>query len=95
MRLLKHPRPVIIENTVDLRGGRPKGTTSASIRLLNEIKRKALNDVTIQYNELRQSSHGKVIVVNRCELQRVINTVIEESVLKLGAPSFTIAKDTV
>ena len=26
MRLLKQPLPVMIENTVDLRGGRPKGT---------------------------------------------------------------------
>ena len=53
MRLLKHPRPVMIENTVYLRGGRPKGTTSAATRLLNERKRKVLNDVTLQYNELR------------------------------------------
>ena len=33
------------DNTVDLRGGRPKGTTAAATRLLNKRKRKALNDV--------------------------------------------------
>ena len=95
MRLLKHPRPLMIENTVDLRGGHPKGTTSAATRLLNERKRKAVNDVTLQYNELRNSAHGKGTVVKRGELQRVITTVLEESGLKVDAPSFTIAKDTV
>ena len=35
MRLLKQPWPVMIENTVYLRGGRPKGTTSAATILLN------------------------------------------------------------
>ena len=35
MRLLKHPWPVVIDNTVDLRGGRPKGNTAADTRLLN------------------------------------------------------------
>ena len=50
MRFVKQPHPVMIENTVDLRGGCPKGTTSAATRLLNEKKRKALNDVTLQYN---------------------------------------------
>ena len=83
------------ENTVDLRGGRPKGTTVAATRLLKKIKRKELNDVTLQFNELRQSAHGKVIMVKRVELQRVITTVLEESGLKVDAPSFTIAKDTV
>ena len=39
------------ENTVDLRGGRPKGTTAAATRLLNKSKKKALNDVTLQFNE--------------------------------------------
>ena len=48
MRLLKQPHTVVIENTVDLRGGRPKVTTAADTRLLNERKRKALNDVTLQ-----------------------------------------------
>ena len=67
------------ENTVDLRGGRSKGTTAAATRLLNKIKRKALNDFTLQFNELRQSAHGKGIVVNRGELQRVITNVLEES----------------
>ena len=33
MRLMKQPRTVMIENIVDLRGGRPKGTTSAATRL--------------------------------------------------------------
>ena len=89
------PRPVMIENTVYLRGGSSKGTTAAATRLLNERKRKALNDVTLQYNELRKSAHGKGIVVKRGELQRVITTVLEESGLKVDAPSFTIAKDTV
>ena len=36
MRLLKHPQPLMIENTVDLRSGCPKGTASAATRLLNE-----------------------------------------------------------
>ena len=85
----------MIENRVDLRSGRPKGTTSAATRLLNERNSKALNDVTLQYNELRQSLHGKAIVVKRGELQIFITTVIEESGLKLDAPSFTIAKYTV
>ena len=40
----------MIENTVYLRGGRTKGTTAAATRLLNEINRKALNDVTIKFN---------------------------------------------
>ena len=39
--------------------------------------------------------HGKGVVVKRGELQRVITTVLEESGLKLDAPSFTIAKDAV
>ena len=39
------------ENTVDMRGGLPKGTIAADTRLLNKIKRKALNDVTLQFNE--------------------------------------------
>ena len=95
MRILKQPRPVMIENTVDLRGGCPKGTTAAATRLLNERKRKELNDVTLQYNELRKSAHGKGIVVKRGELQRVITSVLEESGLKVYASSFTIAKDTV
>ena len=95
MGLPKQPRSVMIENTVDLRGGRPKGTTADATRLLNERKRKAPNDVTLQYNELRQSAYGKGIVVKRGELQRVIITVIEESRLKVDDPSFTIAKDTV
>ena len=34
-------------------------------------------------------------MVKRGELQRVITTVLEESGLKVDAPSFTIAKDTV
>ena len=34
-------------------------------------------------------------MVKRGELQRVIATVLEESGLKVDAPSFTIAKDTV
>ena len=83
------------ENTVDLRGGRPKGTTAAATRSLKKRKRKALNDVTLQFNELRQSAHGKGIMVKRGELQRVIATVLEESGLKVDAPSFTIAKETV
>ena len=83
------------DNTVDLRGGRPKGTTAAATGLLNKIKSKALNDVTLQFNELRQSAPGKGIMMKRGELQRVIATVLEESVLKVDAPSFTIAKDTV
>ena len=29
------PQPVMIDNTVDLRGGRPKVTTAAATRLLN------------------------------------------------------------
>ena len=78
-----------------MRGGCSKGTTAAATRLLNKRNRKALNDVTLQFNELRQSAHGKVIVVNRGELQRVITTVLEESGLKVDDPSFTIAKDTV
>ena len=44
------PRPVMIKNTVDLRGGRPKVITAAATILLNERKRKALNDVTLQFN---------------------------------------------
>ena len=95
MRLLKQPRPVMIENTVDLRDGRPKGTTAAATRFLNERKRKSLNDVTLQYNELINIAHGKGILVNRGEPQRVIANVIEKSGLKVDAPSFTIAKDTV
>ena len=83
------------ENTVDLRGGRPKVTTAAATRLLNERKRKELNDVTLKFNELIHSSHGKGIVVKRGELKRVINTVIEEYGIKVDAPSFTITKDTV
>ena len=83
------------ENTVDLRGGRPKGTTLAATILLNKRKRKALNDVTLQFNELIHSVHGKGIMVKRGELQRVITTVLEESGLKVDAPSFIIAKDTV
>ena len=94
MRLLKQLRPVMIENTVDLRGCRPKGTTSAATRLLNERKRKALNGVTLQYNELRQSAHGKGIGLNIGELQRVITTVIEEPGLNVDSPSFTIVKYT-
>ena len=39
--------------------------------------------------------HGKGIVVKIGELQQVITTVLEESGLKVDAPSFTIAKDTV
>ena len=66
-----------LENTVDLRGGRPKGTTAAATRLLNKRKRKALNDVTLQFNELRHSAHGKGILVKRDELQLVITTVLE------------------
>ena len=77
MRLLKQPRPVMTEKTVDLRGGCPKGTTAAATRLLNERKRKALNYVTLQFNELRQSAHGKGILVKRGEIQRVITTVLE------------------
>ena len=73
------PHPAMIENTVDLRGGRPKGTTSADTRLLNGRKRKSLNDVTLQLNDLKQSVHGKGVVVKRGELQRVITAVIEES----------------
>ena len=95
MRLLKQPRPVMIENTFYLRGGRPKGTTASATILLNERNRKALNDVTLQYNELRNSAHEKGIVVKIGELQRVIPTVLEESGLKVDAPSFIIAKDTV
>ena len=34
-------------------------------------------------------------MVKRGELQRVITTVLEESGLKVDAPSFTIAKDTI
>ena len=52
MGLPKQPRSVMIENTVDLRGGCPKGTTAAATRFLNERKRKSLNDVTLQHNEL-------------------------------------------
>ena len=89
------PQPVIIENTVDLRGGRPKGTTAAATRSLNERKRKALNYATLQFNELRHSVHGKGVVVKIGELQRVITTVLEESGLKVDAPSFTIEKYTV
>ena len=59
------PQQVMIENTVHLRGGRPKGTTAATTRSLNERKKKALNDVTLQFNELRQSDHGKGILVKR------------------------------
>ena len=70
-------RPVIIENKSYIRGGRPKGTTAAATRLLNEIKRKALNDIALQFNELRQNAHGKGIVVKRGELQIVITTVLE------------------
>ena len=33
MGLLKQPQPVMIENTVDMRGGCPKGTTAAATRL--------------------------------------------------------------
>ena len=95
MRLLKQPRPVMIENTVDMRGGRPKGTTLAATILINERKRKALNDVTLQYNELGQSAYGKGIVVKRGELQIVITTVLGESGLKVDSSSLTIAKDTV
>ena len=95
MRLLKQPRQVMIYNTVDLRGGIPKGNTLAATRLLNERKRKALNDVTLQYNELRKGEHGKGILAKRGDHQRVINTVLEEYGLKLDAPSFTIAKDIV
>ena len=73
------------ENTVDLRGGCPKGTTAAATRLLNKRKRKALNDVTLHFNELRQIAHGKDIVVKRGELQRVITNGLEESVLKVDA----------
>ena len=47
------PQPVIIDNTVDLRGGRPKGSTAAATRLLNGRKKKALNDVTLHFNEFR------------------------------------------
>ena len=89
------PQPVTIENTVDIRGGHPKGTTAAATRLLNKRNMKALNDVTLQFNEFRQSAHGKGVVVKRGELQRVITTMLEESGLKLDAPSFAIAKDTV
>ena len=39
--------------------------------------------------------HGKGIVGKRGELQLFITTVLEESGLKVDAPSFTIAKDTV
>ena len=60
-----------------MRGGRPKGTIAADTRLLNKIKRKALNDVTLQFNEFRQSAHGKGIVVKIGELQRVITNVLE------------------
>ena len=79
---LEHGAPPAIggaqpENTVDLRGGRPKGNTAAATILLNKRKRKALNDVTLQFNELRQIAHGKGIVVKRGELQRVITTVLE------------------
>ena len=95
MRLLKHPRLVMIENTVDLRVGRPKGTTAADTILLNERKRKSLNDVTLQCNELSQRANRKGIAVKRGELQRVITTVLEESGLDVDSPSFTIAKDTV
>ena len=35
MRILKQPRPVMVENTIYLRGGIPKGTTAAATRLLN------------------------------------------------------------
>ena len=56
------------ENPVYMRGGRPKGTTAAATRLLNKRKRKSLNDVTLQFNELRQSAHGKGVVVKRGEL---------------------------
>ena len=66
----------MIDNTVDLRGGRPKVTTAAATRLLNEINRKALNDVTLKFNELIQSAHGKGVVVKRGELQIVITTVL-------------------
>ena len=83
------------ENTVDLRVGRPKVTTAAATRLLNKRNNKSLNDVTLQFNELIQSAHGKGIVVKRGELQTVITTVLEDSGLKVDAPSFTIAKDTV
>ena len=38
---------------------------------------------------------GMGIVVKRGELQRIITNVLEESGLKVDAPSFTIAKDTV
>ena len=89
------PRPVIIDNTIDLRGGRPKGTAAVATRLLNERNRKSLNDFTLQFNTLRQSAHGKGIVVKRGELQIFISTVVEEYGLYVDAPSFTIAKDTV
>ena len=55
----------MIENTVDLGGGCPKGTTVAATILLNERNRKELNDFTLQFNELRQSVHWKGIVVKR------------------------------
>ena len=84
MRLLKQLRTVMIENTVDLRGGCPKVTISAATILLNERNRKAMNDVTLQFNELRQSAHVKGIVVKRGGLQRIITTVLEESGLKVG-----------
>ena len=71
------PQPVTIENTVDIRGGHPKGTTAAATRLLNKRNMKALNDVTLQFNEFRQSAHGKGIVVKIGELQRVITNVLE------------------
>ena len=55
----------MIENTVNLRGGRPKRTTEDATSLLNERKRKALNDVKLKYNELKQRAQGKGIVVKR------------------------------
>ena len=39
-----------LENTVDMRGGRPKVTTAAATILLNKRKRKAPNDATLQFN---------------------------------------------
>ena len=50
---------------IDLKGGRPKGTTAAATRLLNIRKRKAPNDVTLQFIELKQSAHGNGIMVKR------------------------------
>lgn len=86
---------VVVVNTVDTTGGRPKGTTVAASRNMSGRKRKALNAVTLKFNKLKQTAKAMGTKLMRGELDSLISTVLIESGLSLDDPSFTISKETV